>query len=248
MKTFTLTKNMTLTLAAAALLSACAPRGNDPGLTDLSSRLSDTTTSTKSVASCNQASNAGTTVKLRAYVDASGAVLNQYMIVRLSELPSSFKSSQSYISMWRWMANPGGNTYLDSVALRFKIMNPATNSSVTDWKTTIRWSDVSTAASNLGYSDAQSFFSAMKIIVDLQDANGDFDVLKVTTYDASTNKSVGEVDALLPLFYANPTDYAYEANGSARASVLKTLHPFKSYADQGYSTSQFVSMANAFCF
>lgn len=247
MNTMTTSTKLTLTLVAMALLSACAPRGNSSGVSDLSSRLADSTTSSKPVAYCNQTSNAGTTVKLRAYTDANGAVVNQYMILRFSELSSTFVSGSGSISMFKWLANPGGSTHIDQTALRFKIMNPSTNSSLTDWKTSLRWSDVSLTAANLGYGDATSFFNAMKIIVDLQDANGDYDVLKVATYNSS-NAVSSEVNALLPMFYASPADYAYEVNGSARASVLKSLHPFASQASQSTTAAQFATMAQSFCF
>ncbi|KYG61694.1 hypothetical protein AZI86_18550 [Bdellovibrio bacteriovorus] len=242
--------NTILVLTVAALLSACAPRGS--GSTDQASRIPDatnTTSGTKGLAQCNQASDNGITAKLRAYVDPStNKVRMDYMIVRFTALPSTFTSDTSYISMWRWLSNASGNTYLDSTPLNFLIINPKTGLAITNWKSTIRWADVRTAAANLGYSDATTFFNAMKIVVDLKDVNGDYDVLRVSNYDIATNKSVGQVDALLPIFYANPADYAKEADGSARASSLYNLHPFKSYANSGYSSSQFVSMADSYCF
>lgn len=243
--------NSILVLTVAALLSACAPRGSDSSSMDQSSRLPEPngTSSTKALAYCNQAAGTDITAKLRAYVDpSSGIVRMDYMVLRLTALPASFSSGSSYISMWKWLSNASGNTYLDSTPLNFMILNPKTGLALTNWKTTVRWADVSTAASSLGYSDAQSFFNAMKIVVDLKDTQGEYDVLRISSYDVSTNQSLSQVDALMPLFYANPADYAFEPNGSARSSALQALHPFKSQASSGYTSAQFATMSNGYCF
>jgi hypothetical protein len=244
-------KNTILVVTAALALSACAPRGSDSGTSDLTSRLPDTNTSssTKPLAYCNQATASDITAKLRAYVDPStNTVRMDYMLVRLTALPANFKSDTAYISMFRWLANTSGAASLDSTALSFYIMNPNTGLAITSWKTTLRWSDVSTAASSLGYSDPTSFFAAMKIVVNIKDTNGDYDVLRIVNYELSTNKASGQVDALMPLFYANPADYATESTGAGRAAVLTSLHPFKSSISSGYTSSQFQSMANSYCF
>ncbi|KHD89314.1 MAG: hypothetical protein OM95_04080 [Bdellovibrio sp. ArHS] len=237
-----------LTLTATALLTACGS-SNTAGSSDFSSRVTDTTTSTtKSVAYCNQRSANDITAKVKAYTDSSNYVRMDYVYARLTSLPATFKSDSSYISMWKWLANSNGNTQLDNTPLQFIIVHPTTGQALTGWMTTMRWSDVATVASALGVTDPQTFFSAVNILVNLKDTQGEYDVLKVTNYDSSSNKALNALDLLLPAFYANPADYAYETNGSARAGVLKTLHPFANYLNQGYSTSQFVSMANNYCF
>lgn len=103
-------------------------------------------------------------------------------------------------------------------------------------------------ATSMGATDPQSFFNKVTILVDLKDTNGDYDVLKITNYDIKTNVSLSATDSLIPLFHANPADYAVESSGVARAQVLQGLHPFKSYANQGLTADQFASMANNFCF
>ncbi|KYG70096.1 hypothetical protein [Bdellovibrio bacteriovorus] len=238
-----------LVLTATALLTACGS-SNTAGSSDFSSRVVDTGTSssTKSVAYCNQRSANDITAKLKAYTDNSNYVRMDFVYARLTSLPATFKSDSSYISMWKWLANSSGSTQLDNTPLQFIIVHPTTGQALTGWMKTMRWSDVATVASALGVTDPQTFFSAVNILVDLKDTQGEYDVLKVTNYDLSTNKSLNALDILLPAFYANPADYALESTGTARAGVLKNLHPFASYLNQGYTTSQFVSMANNYCF
>nr|BFD62381.1 hypothetical protein BdHM001_10620 [Bdellovibrio sp. HM001]BFD67715.1 hypothetical protein HAGR004_27370 [Bdellovibrio sp. HAGR004] len=238
-----------LTLGALSLLTACGSSNQVAGSTDSSSRtpVQDIgSANSKALAYCNQGSANGITGKLKVFVDSYKYVRMEYVYLRLTALPESFKTGGSYISMWKWLANPSGYTNLDSSALNFALMNPSTGQYLTGWKTTLKWSEVVNVASSMGYTDPQNFFNNVNILVDLKDQNGDYDVLKVANYDASTNKAINTMDALLPLFAANPADYAND-NGASRAGVLQALHPFKSSAGQ-FSTSQYQSMANNFCF
>ncbi|MEK2644808.1 hypothetical protein [Bdellovibrio sp. BCCA] len=239
-----------LTLSAVAFLTACGS-SNQVGSSDLSSRVTptgNTSSSTKPLAYCNQASGSDITAKLRAYVDSSNNVRMDYAYARLTALPATFKSDQTYIAMWKWMTNTSGATYLDPTPLQFLVANASTGQVLTAWKTTLRWSDVVTIASGMGITDPQTFFNSVNILVDLKDTQGEYDVLRISNYDLSTNKMLNQVDGLLPLFYANPADYAFEATGATRATVLQNLHPFKNYKDQGYSAAQFTSMAQGLCF
>ncbi len=239
-----------LTLAAATLLTACGASNQQvAGSTDSASRESTETlgdAQTKYLAYCNQGSAAEINGKMKAFVDSSNYVRMEYVYLRLMTLPATFKAGNSYISLWKWMANPSGYTNLDPSPLSFALMNPSTGQYLTSWKTVLKWSDVSTIASGMGHTDPQTFFNSVNILVDLKDPNGQYDVLKVASYDSSTDKAVHTMDALLPLFAANPRDYAND-NGSVRAGVLQNLHPFKATAGQ-FTTQQYQAMANNFCF
>lgn len=239
--------NTILTLSAAAFLTACGA-SKQVGSSDFSSRTTNATSTTKPLAYCSQGTGLEINANLKAFTDAANTVQMNYVYVRMTSLPTDFTADKSYISMWKWLSNSSGYTYLDSTALKFILVNAATGQALTDWKNTLRWSDVSALATNLGASDAQSFFNQVNILVDLKDVQGEYDVLKITNYDMATNKAISQTDALLPLFYANPADYAYENNGAARAEVLQGLHPLKNYANQGFSSEQFLSMTNNFCF
>lgn len=248
MKTMNKIFTAILTLSAATLLTACGAN-KQTGSIDSSSRITTPpTTAAKPLAYCNQATGTEINVKLKAYTDTSNTVRMDYVYVRLTSLPTDFASSNTYISMWKWLSNSAGNTYLDSTSLKFILVNASNGQALTGWKNTLRWADVSAIASGMSITDVPTFFSKVNILVDLKDAQGEYDVLKITNYDLTTNKSLSQTDALLPMFYANPADYAKEATGTDRAAVLQGLHPFKNYANQGFTSTQFQSMANNFCF
>lgn len=240
-----------LAISAIAFLTACGTSKNQ-GSMDFSSRTPFTTTptssSSKAFALCSRGNGTEINTKVKVFVDSSNTTKMDFVYVRLTSLPTNFKENKNYISMWKWLASSSGSTYLDPAALEFILTDASTNQMLTEWKKTLYWSDVVTIASGMGINDVQSFFDRVNILVDLKDAKGEYDVLKITNYDSSTNKPVSQTDALLPLFSVNPADYAFEPNGSARAQVLQALHPFQSQASQGFTTEKFASMANDFCF
>lgn len=234
-----------LLVAVAVLLSACA--NNQSGSLDSSSRIVDTN-STKPIAQCNEIKGSQINAKLKAYVDSANNIRMDYVNARITAIPSTFKDDKSYISMWKWLASPSGSPYIDGTALQFILLNPSTGLALTDWKSALRWSDVASAASTMGITDAQTFFNSVNIVVNLKDSNGEYDALNISLYDASTNKATSQTDGLLPLFYADPAHYAFEANGASRATVLQNLHPFKNLLGQGYTSAQFLSMSQSLCF
>lgn len=242
--------NAILTVTIAASVTACGSK-KESGTTDSSSRIVNVPTTqasgTKPIAYCNLGTGSEISAKLKAYSDGNSFNMN-YVLLRLTSLPANFSSNVSYISMWKWLANSSGATYLDGTALNFMLVDAASGKALTSWKKTLMWKDISSIAESKSITDPKVFFESVTILVDLKDAAGDYDVLKITNYDLSTNTSLSQMDVLLPLFHANPADYALESNGAARSGVLQNLHPFKSYASQGFSASQFQTMANDLCF
>lgn len=237
-----------LLLSALALLTGCGTsKNNEAGVSDFSSRvpIADTNT-TKQIASCSSGNGTNINMKMKAFTDTNNTPRMDFVFVRLTALPTNFKEGKNYISMWKWLANSSGNTYLDTTALQFFLVDSSDNKTLTGWKSTLSWSDVATIASGMGITEVQTFFDRVNILVDLKDTKGEYDVLKITNYDSATNKPVSQVDGLLPLYYVNPIDYATETGGTPRPTVLKNLHPFA--AMEGYTSEQLLSMSNDFCF
>lgn len=231
-----------LTLSTIALLTACGSN-NQPQGTDFSSRLPNDqlVDSNKAIAYCNQASNSSITVRTQSYTE-NNVVRMDYVFARITQIPANFTANDSYIAMWRWMANASGQASLDQTPLSFRLALRSNGQALTDWKTTLRWSDVSSVATANGYSDATAFFNNVNILVNLRDVQGDYDALKVSLYSTS-NVTISQVDSLLPPFHANPAHYAVDAYGATRASILQSLHPFKSMS----TSTDFRSIANQFC-
>lgn len=233
-------------VGAAAIITGCGSSNSTSGSSTLSS---SSVTGDKATASCNQASSSSMTAKLKTYTNSSNSVDMSYVWVRMTTLPSGFSTSSSYIAFYKWLGNSSGSTYLDPTKLGFILRDSSTGKYLTSsWATTMTWSDVSATAQSLGIYDAQTFFNRVDILVYLNDSAGQYDVLKIASYTASSAALDLQLDALLPPFSANPTAYATESDGSVRNSSLQALHPFKSLMSQGWTTAQYLSMAQAYCF
>ncbi len=215
-----------LAITTMAILTGCSPGGSDAGTNDQASRLPDDVGSTKPLAYCNSATGTDVSAKLKVFTDASNTVRMDYIYARITALPSGFAGGTSYIKMWKWLANSSGAAYLDNTALNFAIFNK-NNQGLTPWMTTMKWSDVSAVAAGMGYSDPQTFFNNVNVLVQLNDTQGEYDALKITNYNASTNAVISSLDMLMPIFYASPTDYAVEPTGAGRATKFTTLAPFQ---------------------
>ncbi|MGZ3779751.1 MAG: hypothetical protein ACXVCY_03885 [Pseudobdellovibrionaceae bacterium] len=231
-----------LTLSALMFLTACGK-----SQTGLPSAV--VASATKPLAYCNRSAGTDINFKLRSYTDSSNVQRLDFAYLRMISLPQNFKSDQTYITMWRWQSTSSGTSTLDTTPLQFMLLDSTKgNAALTGWVTTLRWNDIVTTASGLGITDVQTFFDRVNILVDIKDPNGQYQAIKVTNYDLSSNKAVNQTDALLPMFYVNPADYALDPQGNPRSQVLQSLHPFANNLNQGYTTTQFQTMANSFCF
>lgn len=237
-----------LLLLSVISVSMVACGSNQADSYNLSSRVVDSNTGSKSVAICNEGSSSSTALKLKASTNSAGTAYRMDQVfMKLTTVPSGFTAGTDYFNFWRWMASSSNSTYIDPTPLSFYLYDTQTNQAVTGVRNSLKWSDVSGTASTWGV-DAAGFFQRVILVIDVRDANGEFDVIKTARYNLSSNALAESIDTLLPLFYANPSDYAYESNGTTRASSLTALHPFKSMIGQGWSTSQFVSASNSYCF
>src|SRR5690606_25010724 len=110
-----------LLTATALLLTACG--AEQVANSDFSSRTPVTTVgdaTTKHLAYCNKGSGNDISAKLKAYQESTtNNIRMDLVVVRLTSLPSTFTSDSSYITMWKWLANTSGHTYLDQTALNF---------------------------------------------------------------------------------------------------------------------------------
>lgn len=237
---------VSMLLTIGALLSACSG-GGGAGTTDLASRASVTDTSSLiNYAQCNSGSSSTGALTMRmAVYKEFGVIRSDLMQVKLTALPSDFATSGAYIKFYRWQANTSGSTYLDNTALNIKIVNPNTGALILANGSYVRWSDLSTAASGLGYTSPTSFLTNMIIIADTRDPMAQFDVLMAVVYNADGSKK-DTVNALMPLFAADPTVYAND-NGGTRNASLQALHPFKDKVGQGWTATDYQTWSNNFC-
>lgn len=240
-----------LLISVAAMMTACGPNQHaGSGTSDLSSLSSaNTTSSDKSVALCNQGSSSGISAKLKAFAGSTGALDMNYVWVRMTTLPAGFAANTSSLVFFKWLGNSSGSTYLDPSQLSFILQDSVSGQYLmSTWATSLRWSDVATTAQSLGINDAQTFFNRVNILVYLNDPQGNYNVLKVSSYATGSTTVASQLDVLLPPFSANPAAYATAADGTTRNSALQNLHPFKAMVSQGWTTTQFQAMAQSYCF
>ncbi|MBK9322055.1 MAG: hypothetical protein IPM97_03690 [Bdellovibrionaceae bacterium] len=239
------TLNAALLLTLLSLLTACAAQTNSSD--SFASRAAPTTTtsaSTQPLAYCNQKSHEGLSVNLMVYVDSANNIRNDYMKVKITQIPSDFATG-SYLEFFRWQANSNGQTYLDPTPTqaRFETLS---GQILTNFSPVIYWGQISQIAKNSGYSDPNQFLQYVRLVVDIRDPQAQYDVLKVAFYNSS-NVATIDMDLLLPAFAASPSDYQND-RGTVRPAALQNLHPFAAKTSEGWTGAQFQSMANGYCF
>lgn len=244
------TLKVALLMTVLVMLTACGAQKVDQGY-DFSSRLPDggggggnNNTANNYVLRCNEKSQNGITAKMKIFTDSAHQIRNDLMKVKITQIPASFASGD-YLQFFRWQANTANQVYLDPtpVQARFETLDGKV---LTNFSPVIQWSQVSSIASASGMSDPATFLKYVQLVVDIRDPQAQFDVLKIAFYNSSNTATVN-MDMLMPSFFANPSDYAFEG-GAARSTSLQALHPFASKINQSWTSEQFVSMGNSFCF
>jgi hypothetical protein len=253
METLNLTnKNLRIgmVLMIAVLLMSCGAGKSVDGGSDLASRvLEPVNNGPKPLAYCSQAVDSTTTTKviLGTAYDMYEKPDPNYVHLKILNVPASFKDDNNYIALWKWYAESSGFTHVSSSPLAFKLINVQTGTEITSNVTTLSWGTISSLASQMNVSTPTEFFQRVRILVYLNDPSAQYDAVTVAFHAKSDGKAVNRVDALIPIFHADPRDYAVESSGSARAMVLQQLHPFYSSNYSQWSANTFTVMANDLC-
>lgn len=253
MKSTTLQQKMQiLILVLLALgLSACTPSQDSGAATTLSSSAVvlpapiTNQSNSNALVQCTStvAPSSDYQINLAAYTQ-NGAVRSDLMYVRFNQLPSTFMTDGSFIELYRWMGTGASTSYVDPTPLALTFIDPNSGAVYATNLTYVRWADVASAASSLGYTDANSFFSHILIVANLRDTTGIYEAMLSIHYNSSSVE-VDRANTLLPVFDADPSLYAVKSDGTARNTNLKLLHPFA--AQLGLSQTQYQSMANNLC-
>lgn len=240
-----------LTLSIGLMLLSC---GSSKSTDSFSSRLTpgSLSTSNKPLAWCNSGASPNYAANQKAYKDANGNWNPQYGFLKFTAVPQSFANNNRYIQFYRWMASVDPtslvqSTSLDSTPLRFMIYDLSTNQPLTDWRTTLGWGSLASIQSSMGIVDVTSFFKRIALYIDIRDQQGEYDVLRTVIYRTADNMVDEQFDSLLPVFNANPADYAVESSSTGnrpRAQVLQDLHPLKGTA---LSDSEYTARMNSLC-
>ncbi len=207
--------------------------------------------SSKPFAYCNKSKITDLGAIIRTFVDSNSVVHNDFIRLNFRTLSSNFSSNNAYyIQFFRWKVSSANNIDFDSTPLSFRFESKSNFSVQSNYMTQLHWSTVKTHFVNKGVTlnSVSDLFNKYNIVVDLKDPDASYDVLKIALYNGT--QSVLEDDMLLPIFHANPDDYATETkNGvsSARSELLMGLHPLKAMQGQGWSLDDFKTSANNLC-
>ena len=249
MKRTTLTISFFATLGVLGVIAACAPlQSANSGTSDSASRDPGTTqsTSTRPLAYCSHAGGSKVNLNIETYRDSSGTIRDDIVQGKLVAMTESFRNGTDYIRFFRWNTDSTGAMVLDSTPISLKVIAEVTGQVVSTSQDFLRWDMVSTFATNNNIAgSASDFFTRVRLIMDIRDPDAQYNALRMVYYDGS-NTIQSTTDILIPVFAANPNDYATLSSGEARSTILRNIHPFA--GNLGQTASYYQTQANAFCF
>jgi hypothetical protein len=243
-----------LVVLAASALIGCGSR-NTMNTTESASTATAEADTNKLTATCNKAVQDDFDIRLMAVKDANGAINKSLVRMKFVKVPDAFMSDGYNIEIRKWSASstgvitPAETATPEFANVRFDTKSSSgVYSSASTWNfnlmcstcLNIDWHNMKLLV-NKSYTSANAFFDKYHLLIDLQDASGDWKALQVVL--TQNGVPVKWVDLLIPVFDVNPAEYK-----NNRPAVLFNKHPFISMLDQGFSSSQFQTQSNGFCF
>lgn len=227
-----LTTTLFLTATALLTLSSCGTSKSSQSATTTTVQASTVTNAgTKVVTSCQKSVGADMSVNISAVKNSSGTINNSLVKIKFNRLSAATTASGNTIRFFKWKVS-GSQAFLEPTQLnstRYVLssgtVDQAAASSIT----------ASTVTTSQGY------------YIDLNDAAGEYQVLKAVVY-SSTGSIVAQQNILIPQFLGVAADYAYNSDGSARAQILRDLHPLATTDVTGWTSANYTSYYQATCF
>ncbi|OFZ30201.1 MAG: hypothetical protein A2622_10170 [Bdellovibrionales bacterium RIFCSPHIGHO2_01_FULL_40_29] len=223
------TLKVVLILAVVGLLTACGnSKANDP-IEDTSLRID--VNAQKPLAHCNKSANGSFSFNTSIVSDQNGQISNEWIKLKFNFISAAITQSGNTIRLFKWrVAN--GQSVLSETPLQVSAYDFSTGQTVS--------SPVSALA-------ADQITGSHGYYVNLADPNALFQVIKIVAYD-STGKNIGELNSLIPAFNSNPADYQYNADGTARATLLQQMHALYGVTTTGWTSDQFTQAFSQYCF
>ncbi len=231
--------SLSLAVAYALLLAACGSSKSGSGASDFASwsDLGGDGSNGKPIAYCNKASNDSLSYKIMAQYTGAGADPN-WANLKIYSVPAGFESGSVHLQFWKGSAANDSALSFHNTPITFSIWDLNSGAYIKENLTSLSWSQISGLAAGASLS---TFLSRVLLVLNLQDANKQFTVFNASAYLTSSNALQSSVSALLPAFYANPSDYALRSDGMARETVLRNMHPLRNQA------GDFAALATALC-
>ncbi len=223
--TFQNTLKVALILTVIGLLTACGTSKSDTPTLQSSNRFE--VNSQKALAMCNKASDTNFSFNTSIVSDESGQISTQWIKFKFKFLNAEITKPGNVIKFFKWRVS-NGQAVLSESALEVSAYDPATGQTT---------SAATNSVSANQLNNSQGFY------INLADPESLFQVLKVVAYN-SEGKVIGNLNSLIPAFYANPVDYQFNSDGSARAQILQDMHLLKGSTSTGSAAQYF----NQYCF
>lgn len=223
----------TLIIATALLtLSSCGTSKSSQSATTTTVQSSTVTNAgTKVVTSCQKAIGTDMSVNISAVKTSSGSINNSLVKIKFNRLSAAATASGNTIRFFKWKV-AGSQAYLEPTQLnstRYVLSSGSVDQSAAASIAT------NTVTTSQGY------------YIDLNDASGEYQVLKAVVY-SSTGGIITQQNILIPQFLGVAADYAYNSDGSARAQILRDLHPLATADVTGWTSADYTSYYQATCF
>ena len=230
-----------MALSASFLMSCGAAHSPSE---DSSAASSLSVASTKPLAYCNSTTDAAKslTATLGAFMNSAGSVDFNFVHIKLSNVPATFTDDTHYFSVFKWYADASGTAFTFNQPLSFKIINIQTNAELSGGLTLMNWSTVKTLASQMGATTPAQFFLKVRLLANVNDPDGKYQAVTIGYHKSSNGVAENRIDALMPVFEADPRDYKL-----THAPILQALHPFASSNYVAWSPGTFTANANNFC-
>jgi hypothetical protein len=211
-----------ITLSFLALLTAC---GNNKSATTATGG-NITPLGSAPLALCNKSSDSNFSISTSVVKDQMGAISADWLKLKFNFLNQTMAASGNVIKFFKWKVVNGASV-LDTTPLMVSTYDFASGQTT------------SQPASGL---PADQITGNTGFYIQLNDPAQVYQVLKIVAYD-SKGTPVGNLNSLIPSFYANPTNYTLNADGTPRAIGLQQLHPL-----YGATNADPLAYFNQFCF
>ncbi|AZZ36245.1 hypothetical protein CIK05_05385 [Bdellovibrio sp. qaytius] len=227
-----LTTTLILTATALLTLSSCGSSKSSQATTTTVVQSSTVANAgTKVVTSCQKAVGTDMSANISAVKNSSGTINNNLVKIKFNRLASTLIAAGNTIRFFKWKVS-GNQAYMDQTPLNISryVLSTGTVDQATATSIT-----ASTVTTSQGYH------------IELNDDAGVYQVLKAVVY-SSAGAIVSQQNILIPQFLGNPADYAYNSDGSARAQILRDLHPLATTDVTDWTATQYSNYYSATCF
>ncbi|MFZ3231576.1 MAG: hypothetical protein WA160_15315 [Pseudobdellovibrio sp.] len=184
----------------------------------------------KPLAYCNTSTDTNFAFNTAIVNDQSGQISGDWIKLKFNFLNANITKSGNVIKIFKWRVT-GTQTILDQSPLNlatYDFSTGQTNSAVT----------TSYPADQLN--------GQYGLYIQLNDPSVVFQAIKIVAYN-SAGAVIGNINSLIPTFYANPADYTLNSDGTPRALILQQLHAL--YQNPvAYNADQFKQYFDQYCF